>query len=66
MKKFDFLARPEPLVNDILSLKTSGSGDENASGGTVLLAFTLRMRSFYRTEFLTICVGENIRVGLCK
>jgi len=24
-----FLARSEPLVNDILSLKTIGSGDEN-------------------------------------
>ena len=30
MKKFEFLARPEPLVNDILSLTTSGSRDENA------------------------------------
>ena len=31
MEKFDFLARPEPLVNDILSPKTSGSGDENGT-----------------------------------
>ena len=37
MKKFEFLARPEPLVNDILSLKTSGSGDEN---GLVCSVFT--------------------------
>ena len=31
MKKSNFLARPEPLVNDILSPKTSGSGDENGT-----------------------------------
>ena len=28
-KNWNFWARPERFVNDILSLKTSGSGDEN-------------------------------------
>ena len=31
-KKLNFLVRPEEHVNDILSLKTSGSGDENGFG----------------------------------
>ena len=33
------------------------------SRGTALLPFYLRMRSFLRTEFHTICVGKSIRLG---
>ena len=34
-----------------------------ASRDTTLLVFSVRMRSFPRTEILTILVGKNIRVG---
>ena len=37
-----------------------------ASRGTVVLAFCLRMRSFPRTEVLTIFLSQNIRVGATK
>ena len=37
-----------------------------ASRGTVILVFCLRMRSFPRTEVLTIFLGTNIRVGSTK
>ena len=33
-----------------------------ASRGTALLVFSSRMRSFTRTDLLTICMGKNIRV----
>jgi len=52
MKKFEFfLARPEPLVNDMLSLKTSGSGDENAIhlDGTFIHACSERITPTYPT-----------------
>ena len=41
------------------SVRRSGT----TSRGTALLPFYLRMRSFPRTESLTICVGKSIRSG---
>ena len=41
------------------SVRRSGA----TSRGTALLPFYLRMRSFPRTEFLTICVEKSIRLG---
>ena len=44
------------------SVRRSGT----ASRGTALLVFGLRMRSFPRTEVLTIFLGINVRLGSSK
>ena len=43
-----------------------GRVSSTSSRGAAHLLFTLRMRSFARTESRTICIGKNIHVGSTK